>query len=206
MNEMRYIAVEGPIGAGKTTLTHRLAKSLNAQPFLEEPEENPFLGLFYAEPRRYALAAQLSFLVQRARQIDQLRQGDLFATRCVADFLFAKDRLFAQLTLELGELHLYDEIYRRLAFDAPTPDRVIFLHAPPETLLKRVNKRNRVAEAGIELDYLERVADRYNEFFAHYQEAPVIVVDADKYDLVNSRDDYNHLLEALATPQQFIHL
>lgn len=206
MNEMRYIAIEGPIGVGKTTLTHRLANSLNAQPFLEAPEENPFLSLFYEDPKRYALATQLSFLVQRARQIDELRQGDLFATRCVADFLFAKDRLFAQLTLELSELHLYDEIYHRLAFDTPQPDKVIYLHAPPEVLLKRVQKRDRSAEAGMQQDYLERVSQRYNEFFAHYQDAPVIVVDADKYDLVNSRDDYNHLLEALATPQQFIHL
>lgn len=206
MDEMRYIAIEGPIGVGKTTLTHRLAESLNAQAFLEAPEENPFLGHFYDDPKRYALAAQLSFLVQRARQIDELRQGDLFATRCVADFLFAKDRLFAQLTLELSELHLYDEIYQRLAYDAPRPDRVIYLHAPPEVLMKRVQKRARAEEAGLELDYLERVFRRYNEFFAHYQEAPVIVVDAEKYDLVNSRDDYNHLLEALATPQQFIHL
>lgn len=206
MNEMRYIAIEGPIGVGKTTLTHRLAETLNAQPFLEEPEDNPFLGRFYADPKRYALAAQLSFLVQRARQIDELRQGDLFATRCVADFLFAKDRLFAQLTLELSELHLYDEIYHRLAFDAPTPDRVIYLHAPAEVLLKRVRKRDRAAETGLGPEYLERVAQRYNEFFAHYQDAPLIVVDADKHDLVNSRDDYNRLLEALATPQQFIHL
>ena len=206
MNEMRYIAIEGPIGAGKTTLAHRLAESLNAEAFLEEPEENPFLGLFYNDPKRYALATQLSFLVQRARQIDQLRQGDLFATRCVADFLFAKDRLFAQLTLELSELHLYDEIYHRLAFEVPKPDKVIYLHAPPDLLLKRVRKRNRSAEAGIAQDYLERVSQRYNEFFASYKDAPVIVVDADKFDLVNSRDDYKHLLEALATPQQFIHL
>lgn len=206
MDEMRYIAIEGPIGVGKTTLSHRLADSLGAQPFLEEPEDNPFLARFYADPKRYALATQLSFLVQRARQIDELRQGDLFATRCVADFLFAKDRLFAQLTLELSELHLYDEIYHRLAFDAPTPDRVIYMHAPTEVLLQRVKKRDRAAETGLEADYLERVAQRYNEFFAHYQDAPLIVVDADKYDLVNSRDDYNHLLEALATPQQFIHL
>ncbi|MGB1580627.1 MAG: deoxynucleoside kinase [Nevskiales bacterium] len=206
MDEMRYIAVEGPIGVGKTTLTHRLAETLNAQPFLEEPEDNPFLGRFYDDPKRYALAAQLSFLVQRARQVDDLRQGDLFATRCVADFLFAKDRLFAQLTLDLSELHLYDEIYRRLAFDAPKPDRVVYLHAPIDTLLERVKKRDRQAEAGLEPEYLERVAERYNAFFAQYQEAPLIVVDADKYDLVNNRTDYNHLLEALATPQQFIHL
>lgn len=206
MDEMRYIAIEGPIGVGKTTLTHRLAESLNAKPFLEAPEENPFLGHFYADPRRYALATQLSFLVQRARQIDELRQGDLFDTRCVADFLFAKDRLFAQLTLELSELHLYDEIYHRLAYDAPKPDRVLYLHAKPELLLQRVQKRAREAESGVTLEYLERVSRRYNEFFVHYQEAPVIVVDAGKFDLVNSRDDYNRLLEALATPQQFIHL
>lgn len=206
MDEMRYIAVEGPIGAGKTTLTHRLADSLNAEPFLEAPEENPFLGHFYADPQRYALATQLSFLVQRARQIDELRQGDLFATRRVADFLFAKDRLFAQLNLELSELHLYDEIYNRLAYDAPHPDRVIYLHASPDVLLQRVYKRAREAESGLEISYLERVARRYNEFFSHYDDAPLIVVDAEKYDLVNSRDDYNHLLEALATPQRFIHL
>lgn len=206
MDEMRYIAVEGPIGVGKTTLTHRLAQSLNARPFLEMPEENPFLAHFYSDPKRYALAAQLSFLVQRARQTDELRQGDLFETRCVADFMFAKDRLFAQLTLELSELRLYDEIYHRLAYEAPTPDRVIYLHAPPELLLQRVQKRARAAEAGLELDYLDRVARRYNEFFAHYQAAPLIVVDTAQYDLVNSRDDYNHLLEALATPQAFIHL
>lgn len=204
--QLRYIAIEGPIGVGKTTLSHRLAESLAAEVFLERPQDNPFLEKFYNDPGGYALAAQLSFLVQRARQIDQLRQGDLFANRCVADFLFAKDRLFAQLNLEGAEFDLYDEIFRRLAWQAPKPDCVIYLHAPVDVLMQRVRKRNRHEEANLTEEYLHQVSQSYEGYFSHYRETQLVVVDADSHDLVGSRDDYNALLEALATPQSLITL
>lgn len=206
MNELRYIAIEGPIGVGKTTLAHRLGDSLAGEVFLERPQDNPFLERFYNDPANYALAAQLSFLVQRAKQIDQLRQGDLFASRCVADFLFAKDRLFAQLNLEGAELDLYDEIYRRFAWQAPTPDCVIYLHAPVEVLMKRVRMRNRQEEARLNEEYLHRVSENYQAYFSQYRGSQLIVVDADQRDLVGNRGDYNALLEALATPQSLITL
>ncbi len=206
MNELRYIAVEGPIGVGKTTLAHRLSESLAGEVFLERPQDNPFLEHFYNDPKGYALAAQLSFLVQRAKQVDQLRQGDLFASRCVADFLFEKDRLFAQITLEGPEFDLYDEIFRRLAWQAPTPDCVIYLHAPVDVLMKRVRKRNRHEETNLTEEYLGKVANSYQGHFSHYKASQLIVVDAEARDLVGSREDYNALLEALATPQSLITL
>ena len=205
-NQLRYIAIEGPIGVGKTTLSHRLAESFAAEVFLERPQDNPFLEKFYNDPKGYALAAQLSFLVQRARQVDQLRQGDLFASRCVADVLFAKDRLFAQLNLKGAEFDLYDEIFRRLAWQAPRPDCVIYLHAPVDVLMQRVRKRNRHEEANLTEAYLHQVSQTYAAYFSHYRETQLIVVDADSHDLVGSRDDYNALLEALATPQSLITL
>ncbi len=206
MNQLRYIAIEGPIGVGKTTLAHRLGETLSAEVFLEKPQENPFLEKFYNEPRRYALAAQLSFLVQRAQQVDQLRQGDLFANRCVADFLFDKDRLFARLNLQGAEMDLYDDIFRRMAWQAPRPDCVIYLHAPVEVLMQRVRKRNRHEELNLTEDYMLQVSQTYQAYFSQYRETQLIVVNADSHDLVSSREDYKALLEALSTPQSLITL
>lgn len=197
MRRVRYIAIEGPIGVGKTTLSHRLAASLGAEVLLESPEQNPFLGPFYDDPAANALPAQLFFLLQRARQIDGLRQGDLFARTWVADFMFDKDPLFAGLNLSGPELGLYRDIYRRLSWRAPVPDRVIYMHAPVDVLLERVRRRARPAENALSGDYLARVAEAYAEFFRDYDAAPMVTVDAGHFDLVNREEDYRRLLAIL---------
>lgn len=201
-----YIAIEGPIGVGKTTLARRLADSLGARLLAEQPEDNPFLGDFYANPRGYALSAQLAFLLQRARQVDDLRQGDLFAAGCVADFMFDKDPLFAGLTLEGKELALYHEIYARLAMQAPAPDCVIYLHAPVELLMARVSQRARPAEDNLKPGYMSEVAAAYAEMFHQYDATRLIRVDAAALDLVASRTDYAYLLDALALDEWTIDL
>ncbi|MES1943727.1 DNA polymerase III subunit epsilon [Salinisphaera sp. PC39] len=197
MRRARYIAIEGPIGVGKTTLAHRLSRSLDAEVLLESPDENPFLGDFYDDPAAHALPAQLFFLLQRARQVDGLRQGDLFERTCVADFMFDKDPLFARLTLSGPELALYRDIYRRLAWQAPVPDRVIYLHAPVEVLMERIRRRGRPAERAIDPDYLARVAAAYEAFFRDFDAAPLITLDAAEQDLVGHDDDYRRLLARL---------
>jgi len=192
-----YIAIEGPIGVGKSTLTARLALSLNARVLPEMPDANPFLGAFYDNPRGHALSAQLFFLLQRARQIDALRQTDMFDSGCVADFMFEKDPLFARLTLSGPELALYEDIYARLAWQAPTPEQVIYLHAPVDVLMARVEQRDRKAEQGLTRDYMVSVVAAYQQFFADYDAAHVIRVDADALDLVHCEADYQRLLSAL---------
>ena len=192
-----YIAIEGPIGVGKTTLAGRLADSLGSGVLAEAPEENPFLADFYADPGAYALPAQLSFLLQRARQIDGLRQADLFDNGCVADFMFDKDPLFARLNLSGPELKLYEDISARLAWRPPRPDCVIYIHASVDTLMARIEKRARRAERGLQREYLVRVVDAYHQFFSTYDATPLIRVDAEKMDLVGNPTDYRTLVTTL---------
>lgn len=200
MNTLGYVAIEGPIGVGKTTLATRLAESLGAELLLEAPEENPFLKSFYDDPSAYAFQAQLFFLLQRARQIEGLGQRDLFNGCRVTDFMFEKDPLFAHLNLSGPELALYDDVYQRLSWEAPKPDKVIYLYAPVDTLVKRVQKRARWAEQALEPDYLVQVADSYAEYFQHYCEAPLVTVNAVQRDLVDCDADYQALLDALNDP------
>ncbi len=194
-----YIAVEGPIGVGKSTLCGRLADTFGARRLDEAPEDNPFLAAFYDNPEGHALAAQLSFLLQRARQIDALRQTDLFDSGCVADFMFDKDPLFARLTLSGPELELYEEIYARLSWAAPTPDCVIYLHAPVDILLERIAQRDRRAERSLTRDYLARVVAAYRQFFAGYSATRLIEVDAAALDLVGRHADYDRVTQAVGS-------
>ena len=193
-----YIAIEGPIGVGKSTLTTRLAASLGARELREAPEDNPFLAAFYDNPTANALAAQLSFLLQRARQIDALRQVDLFDGGCIADFMFDKDPLFARLTLSGPELALYEEIYARLSWAAPRPDCVIYLDAPVDVLMSRIAQRDRLAERPLGADYLGRVVAAYRDFFQNYDATRLIRVDACTLDLVGNDADYRAVVDALA--------
>lgn len=199
---LRYIAIEGPIGVGKTTLCARISASLGAEQLLEAPEENPFLERFYSDPASNALPAQLCFLLQRARQVDQLRQTDLFAACQVADFLFDKDRIFAALNLQGDEWDLYEEIFRRLSWQAPLPDCVIYLHAPVDVLMGRIRERDRIQERNITADYLESVCRAYSRFFDQYRVAPVISVDASRWDLKHRERDYQSLLHALQSVER----
>ncbi|MCI0506059.1 MAG: deoxynucleoside kinase [Gammaproteobacteria bacterium] len=194
----RYIVVEGPIGVGKTSLCRRLADHLGAETLLEQAEENPFLERFYQNPRHTALPTQLFFLFQRVRQLQELRQSDMFAapTR-VADFLMDKDRLFAQITLDDDEFRLYEQVFSSLTLDAPRPDLVIYLQAPVPTLAERVHKRGRKYERLIETAYLQKLSDAYTRYFYYYNESPLLIVNAADIDLVNNQQDFELLLERI---------
>ena len=191
----RYIAVEGPIGVGKTTLSKRLAESFNYQLLLEKSDENPFLARFYQNPKQHALSTQLFFLFQRTQQIQQLRQNDMFEPIRVADFLIDKDQLFAQQNLEPDEYELYLNVYQHLTIDAPVPDLVIYLQAPTRVLLDRIQKRGNQAEQLIELSYLENLNSAYTEFFHYFTKTSLLIVNSAEIDLVNNEEDYQQLVD-----------
>ncbi|MFL6549637.1 MAG: deoxynucleoside kinase [Povalibacter sp.] len=193
----RYIVVEGPIGVGKTSLARRLAKSFGSELILEQAEENPFLERFYRNPRSAALQTQLFFLFQRTRQLEDIRQHDLFDRVRVADYLLDKDRLFARLTLDDEEYALYDQIYARLAIDTPVPDLVIYLQAPIDVLMERVARRGIRYEQHIDRDYLERLQDAYARFFHAYDKSPLLIVNAAQADFVGNDRDYEQLYEQI---------
>jgi len=192
-----FIAVEGPIGVGKTTLAKRLANSFNYETLLEQADENPFLERFYQDRRGGALPTQLYFLFQRTRQIQAIRQGDMFNQVRVSDFLIEKDQLFAQVTLDDEELKLYQTVYQQLTIDAPRPDLVIYLQASTDVLLERVQRRGIQAEKAIDADYLSQLNDAYTRFFYYYDEAPLLIVNASDIDLVNSENDYRDLVDSM---------
>lgn len=198
----RYIAVEGPIGVGKTSLAKRLAKSFNYEILLEKSDENPFLERFYHDPRQMALATQLFFLFQRTQQIQDLRQDDMFEPVRVADFLMEKDRLFARQNLDNDEFELYENVYKHLTIDAPRPDLVIYLQAPVDTLLERIQKRGIEAEQLIERPYLENLIDAYTQFFHYYDDSTLLMVNSAEIDLVNNDADYNQLLDYILTTRK----
>jgi len=193
----KFIAVEGPIGVGKTTLAQLLADSFGYQTFLEKPAENPFLVDFYKNPSKNALATQLFFLFQRVKQIQDLKQGDIFTPVHVSDFLLDKDKLFAQVTLSEHELSLYNQIYEYLSLDLPTPDLVIYLQAETKTLFERVSQRGREIEKGISFEYLDLLNESYKEFFLNYDRSPVLIVNSEFLDLAHNQNDYMLLLEKL---------
>jgi deoxyadenosine/deoxycytidine kinase len=194
----RFIAVEGPIGAGKSTLARFIAETMGARLVEERPEDNPFLGPFYADPSRHALSVQLWYLLQRYAQQTDLAQGDLFAQGgVVADYLFAKDRLFATLNLTPAELSLYDRIYTTLAPRAVAPDLVVYLQARTDVLLSRISRRGRREEAPIAGDYIARVAEAYAEFFFNYNDSPLLIVNASDIDIVSSVEDRTALIDVI---------
>ncbi|MDX1733287.1 MAG: deoxynucleoside kinase [Halioglobus sp.] len=191
----RYIAVEGPIGVGKTTLAKKLAASFNYATLLEDAEENPFLEKFYVNPEQAALATQLFFLFQRAQKIQDLRQADFFQAVRVSDFLIEKDPLFARINLDSDEFQLYDKVYHQLTIDAPKPDLVIYLQASTDILLSRIDTRGLTYERNIERRYLEQLNEVYSEFFLYYDDAPLLIVNASEIDLAHNVADYRHLVD-----------
>lgn len=193
----RFIVVEGPIGVGKTSLARKLAESLGAETLLEQASENPFLERFYRNPRDGALPVQLYFLFQRAQQLAGLRQHDLFAPVRVADYLLAKDRLFARITLDEDEFGLYEQVHAKLAIEAPKPDLVVYLQAPVNVLLERIARRGIAYENLIDAPYLERLNEAYARFFHEYEDSPLLIVNAASIDPVNNAADYEELLAAI---------
>ncbi len=196
-NKPGFIVVEGPVGVGKTTLAKRLAESFNTDLLLEGADENPFLNKFYENKKNVAFQTQLFFLFQRAQQMQDLRQADMFRPVHVADFIMEKDRLFAELTLDDEEFKLYQQVYQHLTIDAPVPDLVIYLQAPVDVLLKRISHRGRDYERSMNSKYLSRLNDSYARFFHNYTQSPLLIVNAEEIDLVNNEKDYNLLLEQI---------
>jgi deoxyadenosine/deoxycytidine kinase len=205
MSESRYIVIEGPIGVGKTSLARRLAESLESELVLEEAEANPFLERFYRNPREAALPTQLFFLFQRVRQIEELRQADIFSDTRVADFLIEKDRLFAQVNLDRNELRLYDQVYESLDVDPPPPDLVVYLQAPVDALLFRIAHRGIDYEQRITRHYLERLNEAYARFFHEYDAAPLLIVNATTLDPIHNEQHYSVLLDEICRIQSGRH-
>ena len=193
----KYIAIEGPIGVGKTTLANKIAETFNYDAFLEQPAENPFLKNFYRNPSQSALATQLFFLFQRMQQIQDLKQRSLFENVRVADFLIEKDRLFAEVTLSAEEMILYEKVYEHITLDAPTPDLVIYLQAPIEILKERITKRGNINEQYLTLDYLERLYHAYSRFFLNYNDAPLLIINASDINLESNEADYESLISMI---------
>jgi deoxyadenosine/deoxycytidine kinase len=190
----RYISIEGPIGVGKSSLAQILARKFGARLVKEEVANNPFLERFYEDPRKFAFQTQLFFLLSRYRQQKEVAQGNLFESGVVCDYILAKDKIFALINLEDDEVSLYESIYKLLVSTLPKPDMVIYLQARPEVLLSRVRKRGIAYERNISLDYLKTLSDAYNEYFFHYNETPLLVVNTSEIDFVESPRDLEHLV------------
>ncbi|MGH7949455.1 MAG: deoxynucleoside kinase [Candidatus Binataceae bacterium] len=197
MRRRGYIAVEGPIGVGKTTLARVLAREINARPVLEDADNNPFLSRFYQEPEKYALSTQLYFLLSRYNRQRELLQQELFSEATVADYLFAKDRIFASLNLAPDEFTLYERVYDLLDQQTRKPDLVVYVRAGVEVLAERLRRRNRDFERHISYEYLDRVSSAYRDFFFYYDDAPLLVIDTTEIDFVRNADDLAELIREI---------
>jgi len=205
MPNPRYIVVEGPIGVGKTSLADMLAERLQARKLLEGPEENPFLSQFYTDMRRYAFQTQLYFLLNRFRQQQELVQFDLFKQSLVSDYLFAKDKIFAYLTLDDNELALYERLHPLLEMRVQKPDLVLYLQASTEVLMRRIQMRARAYERELDRTYLEDVNAAYNHFFFHYSVTPLLVVNTNDIDFVKHKEDFEDLVKQVETVRAGTH-
>ena len=208
-DKYRYIVVEGPVGVGKTTLARAISEASGAALMLEDPDANPFLPRFYENADRYALPTQLFFLFQRIDQLASLNQADLFKRATVGDFMLEKDPLFARLNLKDDELKLYEQLYAHLKPRAPAPDLVIYLQAAPDTLIDRVHRRAVAYEKNIPDAYLSGLAETYTRFFYQYDGAPLLIVNSDRLNFMESQDDVALLMERIAGmrgPREFFNL
>ncbi|MBN1893344.1 deoxynucleoside kinase [bacterium] len=200
MKGLYYIAIEGVIGAGKTSLAELMAGKLDGQSLIEKPDENPYLEDFYRDPRRYAFQVQLFFLLNRYRQMLQLPQRDLFHQYLIADYLFAKDRIFAFLNLEGRDLVLYEKVATLLERELPKPDLVIYLQSSTQKLIEHIKKRDRKYERNISPDYIRQLNEAYNDFFFRYNETPLLVINTAEIDFVNNEADLDDLIKQALNP------
>ncbi|MDZ7373272.1 MAG: deoxynucleoside kinase [candidate division KSB1 bacterium] len=204
MRKLRYLAIEGVIGAGKTSLARKLAERFDAKLILEKPEENPYLADFYRDPRRYAFQTQLFFLLSRFRQQEEISQRDLFHDLVISDYLFARDRIFAALNLDDRELALYNRVASLLEREVPMPDLVVYLQSSPERLMANIRKRNLPYEKNISEDYIRSLCEAYNRFFFHYTQSPLLVVNANEIDFVHRERDFEDLVREIMRPHRGI--
>ena len=200
MRNLYYIAIEGPIGVGKTSLAELLAKKLEARTILEQFEENPFLTDFYDDPERFAFQTQLFFLLQRYQQQQELRQVDIFHNLLVTDYMFVKDRLFASLNLNEKEMALYETVVNLLERNVIKPDLVIYLQADTDTLLKNISKRKRSFEKNMSRKYIDALNQVYNEYFFRYQDSPLLIINTNNIDFVNKKKDLEEIINVVRQP------
>jgi len=200
MKSLYYIAIEGPIGVGKTSLSKLIGEKLGARLVLEEFEENPFLSEFYKDPERYAFQTQLFFLLQRYRQQHELRQVDMFQNLVIADYMFIKDRLFASLNLNEKEIELYDTVANLLEKNIIKPDLVIYLQGSTSSIMKKIVDRGRSIEKNITSDYIDALSQVYTEYFFRYQETPLVIINTDNIDFVNNENDFNEIINFIRKP------
>tara|TARA_B100000945_G_C20232400_1_gene525924 strand:- start:102 stop:743 length:642 start_codon:yes stop_codon:yes gene_type:complete len=200
MKNLYYIAIEGAIGVGKTSLASLISMELGSRLILEEFDDNPFLGDFYTDPERYAFQTQLFFLLQRYRQQQELRQLDMFQSLLITDYMFVKDRLFASLNLNENEMHLYDTVANLLERNIIKPDLVIYLQADTNTLMKNIEKRGRKMEQEITWEYIDALNQVYTEYFFRYQDTPLVIINTNNIDFVNNRDDLDEVINYIRQP------
>ena len=205
MGDHRYIVVEGPIGVGKSSLTNILAERFHARRVMEVVEENPFLSSFYGDRAKFAFQTQMFFLLRRFKQQQELFQQDLFSAVTVSDYLFAKDRIFAHLTLDTNELALYERVFEALSPRVTKPDLVIYLQARNDVLMGRIRKRGREFERKFDASYLEDLCSRYNDFFFHYPDTPLLVVNTSDIDFVNNAEDLENLINVVRQTKKGTH-
>ncbi len=200
MRDLNYIAIEGPIGVGKTSLAKLLSKKMNARLILEKFEDNPFLSEFYDDPGRFAFQTQLFFLLQRYQQQQDIRQVDMFHNIIISDYMFIKDRLFASLNLDEKEMNLYDSIANMMERNIINPDLIIYLQAHTSTLMKNIEKRGRNFENNISFDYINALNDIYTEYFFRYNDTPLVIINTNNIDFVNNADDLDQVIDYINQP------
>ncbi len=200
MRNLNYIAIEGPIGVGKTSLANLLSKRLSAKLILEKFEDNPFLSEFYDDPARFAFQTQLFFLLQRYQQQHDIRQVDMFHNLLISDYMFIKDRLFASLNLDDKEMNLYDSIANMMERNVINPDLIIYLQADTSTLMKNIDKRGRDFENNISYDYINALNEIYTEYFFRYNDTPLVIINTNNIDFVNNTEDLDQVIEFIRQP------
>ena len=200
MRNLYYIAIEGPIGVGKTSLVNLLGEELSARTILEQFEENPFLADFYDDPERFAFQTQLFFLLQRYQQQQELRQVDIFHNLLITDYMFVKDRLFASLNLNEKEMPLYETVANLLERNVINPDLVLYLQADTDTLMKNIHKRKRSFEKNMSRDYIDALNQVYNEYFFRYQDTPLLIINTNNIDFVNNKKDLEEIINIVRQP------